>query len=335
MSEHLVEAPRLVQFSGTVRHRAAAAAKFLREMLRSPQALIGTLIVLFFFVLALFGSQIAPYSENDQSSSPRIPPTTSPGQVARMVWHDPAKLLDPATYAPGAYPFGTDTLGRDVFSRVILGTRSIFIVAGFGTLIAVALGTFVGLFIGYQGGLIDEIAGRLIDAMLAMPALLIALVTLGVLRELSFEKGSLQARLADNSVLLVIALVYVPIVARVVRSSTLDVKTRTFVQAAQIRGESRLYIIFREIFPSVIPTLVVEASLRFSYAIFLVASLGFLGVGVPPPIPDWGRMVSENRGGYYALTPWALEYPAAAIALLVIGVNLMSDGIKRAVQKSG
>jgi peptide/nickel transport system permease protein len=136
-------------------------------------------------------------------------------------------------------------------------------------------------------------------------------------------------------VLIVIALVYVPIVARVVRSSTLDIKSRTFVQAAQIRGESRLYIIFREIFPSVIPALVVEASLRFSYAIFLVASLGFLGVAARPPSPDWGLMVSENRGGHYDLTPWALEYPAAAIAVLVIGVNLMSDGIKRAVQKSG
>jgi peptide/nickel transport system permease protein len=105
------------------------------------------------------------------------------------------------------------------------------------------------------------------------------------------------------------------------------------VEAAQIRGESRLYIIFREILPSVIPALVVEASLRFSYAIFLVASLGFLGFGAKPPSPNWGLMVSENRGGAYALTPWALEYPAIAIALLVIGVNLMSDGIKRVVQK--
>jgi len=335
MSEQLVEAPRLARWTETIRRRTEATSKFLREMLRSPQALIGTLIVLFFFLLALFGPQLAPYTENDQSSAPRLAPTTSPGQVARTLWRNPVDAFDPDTYALGDYPFGTDTLGRDVFSRVILGARSIFVVAGVGTLIAVAVGTFVGLFIGYQGGLVDEIAGRLIDAMLAMPALLIALVTLGILREMNFERGSLQARLADNSVLLVIALVYVPIVARVVRSSTLDIKTRTFVQAAQIRGESRLYIIFREIFPSVIPTLVVEASLRFSYAIFLVASLGFLGVGVPPPTPDWGRMVSENRGGYYALTPWALEYPAAAIALLVVGVNLMSDGIKRAVQKSG
>ena len=106
------------------------------------------------------------------------------------------------------------------------------------------------------------------------------------------------------------------------------------MEAGKIGGESRFYIIFREILPSVIPALVVEASLRFSYAIFLVASLGFLGFGARPPSPDWGLMVSENRGGLYQLTPWALEYPAGAIAILVISVNLMSDGIKRVVQKS-
>jgi peptide/nickel transport system permease protein len=316
-------------------YSAGAVTRFVRELMRSPQSATGTLIVVFFFLLAILGPRVAPYSENNQSSPPRTPPTNTPARFFRQVWDDPARLLDPDTYDPGDYPFGTDYLGRDVFSRVILGAESIFRIAGIGTLIAVIIGTFVGLTIGYQGGMLDEIAGRVIDALLAMPALLIALVILGILHNLEFESGSWQDWLADNSVLIVIALVYVPIVARVVRSSTLDIKSRTFVQAAQIRGESRLYIIFREIFPSVIPALVVEASLRFSYAIFLVASLGFLGVAARPPSPDWGLMVSENRGGHYDLTPWALEYPAAAIAVLVIGVNLMSDGIKRAVQKSG
>ncbi|MCZ7544967.1 MAG: ABC transporter permease [Anaerolineae bacterium] len=266
--------------------------------------------MLFFLLLALFGPALAPYTENNQSSPPREAPST-------------------------AYPFGTDYLGRDVFSRVILGARSIFLTAGVGTLIAVVIGTFVGLFIGYQGGLLDEVVGRFIDAFLALPALLVALVILGIIKNVDFAPGSWQAAVADQSVLIVIALVYVPIVARVVRSSTLDIKTREFVQAAQIRGEARLYIIFREIFPSVVPALVVEASLRFSYAIFLVASLGFLGVGASPPTPDWGLMVSENRGGLYQLAPWALNFPALAIAVLVIGVNLMSDGVKRVFQKSG
>ena len=302
---------RDVRLRGSLLRSARSASRFVRELMRSPQSALGTLIVLFFLLMALFGPTVAPYSANDQSSAPRL----SPGTEGHL--------------------FGTDYLGRDVFSRVILGASSIFRTAGIGTLIAVVAGTFVGLFTGYRGGVVDELAGRLIDALLALPALLIALVILGVVRNLEFERGSLQAMLVDNSVLLVIALVYVPIVARVVRSSTLEIKSREFVEAAQIRGESSLYIIFREIFPSVIPALVVEASLRFSYAIFLVASLGFLGVAARPPSPDWGLMVNENRGGLFSLTPWALEYPAGAIALLVIGVNLMSDGIRRAVQRSG
>ena len=295
--------------AASLRRNARMLGRFARELFSQPQSAIGTIVFLFFLALALVGPLVAPYSANDQSSPPRLPPSAE-------------------------HPFGTDYLGRDVFSRVILGTQSIFFTAGAGTLIAVVVGTLVGLFIGYQGGWVDEIAGRFIDAFLALPALLIALVTLGIVRNLNFTPGTWQATLANQSVLLVIALVYVPIVARVVRSSTLDIKTREFVQAAQIRGESRLYIILREIFPSVIPALVVEASLRFSYAIFLVASLGFLGVGARPPTPDWGLMVNENRGGLYTLAPWALNFPALAIATLVIGVNLMSDGIKRVAQKS-
>lgn len=309
MSERALERPQPGRWGATFRRRVRGVGGFLREVLSSPQSAIGTMIVLFFLILALFGSSLAPYTENDQSHPLREAPSRE-------------------------YPFGTDFQGRDVFSRVILGTASIFKTAGFGTLIAVVVGTVLGLLIGYQGGLLDELVGRLIDALLALPALLIALVILGVLRNLDFEEGSLQAVLADNSVLLVIALVYVPIVARVVRGRTLEIKTREFVQAAQIRGESWFYIVFREIFPSVIPALVVEASLRFSYAIFLVASLGFLGVAARPPSPDWGLMVNQARR-FYSITPWTLEYPALAIALLVVGVNLMSDGIKRAVQKSG
>ena len=181
----------------------------------------------------------------------------------------------------GEHPLGTDRLGRDVYSRVILGASSIFRIAGLGTLVSVTLGSALGLFMGYQGGWVDEVLGRVIDALLAIPALLLALVLVGIIRNLDFEIGSWQAELADNVVLLVIAVLYIPIVARVARSTTLDIKTREFVEAAEIRGESKVYIIFREILPSVIPSLVVEASLRFSYAIFLVASLGFPWVLAP------------------------------------------------------
>lgn len=310
----LLDSPRL---SSPFQRSLLAALRLLRTLLRQPQSALGAGLVLFFLCLALFGLQLAPYpNPNDQSHDARVAPT-----------------LDVGALQLGEHPFGTDRLGRDVYSRVILGASSIFRIAGLGTLISATLGSALGLFMGYQGGWIDEALGRVIDALLALPALLLALVLVGIIRNLDFEIGSWQAALADNVVLLVISALYIPIVARVARSSTLDIKTREFVEAAEIRGESKFYIIFREILPSVIPALVVEGSLRFSYAIFLVASLGFLGFGARPPSPDWGLMVNENRGGYYQLTPWALEFPALAIAALVIAVNLMSDGIRRAVQK--
>jgi peptide/nickel transport system permease protein len=201
-----------------------------------------------------------------------------------------------------------------------LGARDILLLAGLGTVLAVFCGTSLGLITGYSGGWFDEVLMRLFDSLLAMPALLLALMLLGTIGP------------SRNSVLIVIVIVYTPIVARVIRSAVLSAKSKGYVEAARLRGESLAYILFREILPSVMSTLAVEGALRFSYAIFLVASLGFLGVGVQPPNPDWGLMVKESRD-YVSQSPWALFFPAGAIALIVIGVNLMADGIKRVLQK--
>jgi peptide/nickel transport system permease protein len=215
--------------------------------------------------------------------------------------------------------FGTDHLARDVFSRVLLGARDVFALAGVGTLLAVAIGTSLGLISGYRGGLFDELLMRFFDSLLALPALLLALLLLGTLGP------------SRQSVLLVIVVVYIPIVARVVRSVVLSVKNRGYIEAARLQGESSARILFREILPAVLPALAVEAALRFSYAIFLASSLGFLGVGVQPPSPDWGLMVKEARDAV-SQTPWALWFPAGAISLLVISVNLMADGLKHIFQ---
>ena len=269
----------------------------LRLLFRRPSSAIGTTIVLIFLGLALIGPLIAPYGENEQiAADARQAPSTT-------------------------HLFGTDRLGRDVFSRVILGTRNILALAGLGTLLAVICGTIFGLLTGYLGGLFDEGVMRIFDSLLAIPALLLALLLIGTV-------GS-----SRNSVLIVIVIVYTPIVARVVRSVVLPVKSLGYVEAARTQGESTSYILFREILPSVSPALTVEAALRFSYAIFLVASLGFLGVGAQPPTPDWGLMVSEARGSV-SQTPWAMYFPAAAIAILVVSVNLMADGLKRVIQGS-
>ena len=267
----------------------------LRDIFRRPAHGFGTFFFLLFFLLALFGSVLVPYGANEQ------------------IVHD-------VRQAPSAgHWFGVDHLGRDVFSRVILGTRDIFTLAGIGTLLAVVIGTSLGLLSGYRGGWFDELLMRFFDSLLALPALLLALLLLG-----SFGPSR-------QSVLLVIVAVYIPIVARVVRSVVLSVKTRGYIEAARIQGESSARILFREILPAVLPALAVEAALRFSYAIFLASSLGFLGVGVQPPSPDWGLMVNEARDTV-SQTPWALYFPAGAISLPVISVNLMADGLKQAFQ---
>ena len=272
--------------------RSSSLSKLIHSLYSRPTSAIGTSIFLIFLLLALLGPIIAPYAENQQIvSDARQPPSSE-------------------------HVFGTDNLGRDVYSRVILGARNILLLAGLGTLLAVLSGTVLGLVSGYRGGLLDEGLMRFFDGLLAIPALLFALLLLGILGP------------SSSSVLMVIVIVYTPIVARVVRSVVLSVKQRGYVEAARLQGERQSVILWREIFPSVLPALAVESALRFSYAIFLVASLGFLGVSVQPPTPDWGLMVKESRN-YVDQLPWTMFFPAAAIAILVVGVNLMADGIKR------
>jgi peptide/nickel transport system permease protein len=273
------------------RRLAYSVARLYQE----PIPAIGTTIFVVFVLIAIIGPFVAPYGENEIiASDARQPPSTT-------------------------HWFGTDNLGRDVFSRVLLGARDILALAGVGTLLAVMLGVFFGLVSGYQGGWVDEIIMRFFDSLLSLPALLLALLLLGIMGP------------SSGSVLIVISIVYTPIVARVVRSVVLSVKNRGFVEIARLQGESQLRILFREILPMALPALAVESALRFSYAIFLVASLGFLGVGVQPPSPNWGLMVKEARN-FVNQTPWALYFPAAAISIVVIGANLMADGLKRVLR---
>ncbi|CAN5780358.1 ABC transporter permease [soil metagenome] len=279
------------------RARASRALAAFRPLYATRLATFGSTVVLLFALMAVFGPALAPYGANQQVyTDARQPPSLE-------------------------RPFGTDHLGRDVFSRVLLGTRDIFVLAGLGTLVAVLVGTAVGLLTTYLGGATEEITFRVFDSVLAMPALLFALLLLGTFGP------------SRNNVLAVIAVAYVPIVARVVRSVVLNVKTKDYVAAARMQGESLSRILLREILPSVLPALAVEGALRFSYAIFLVASLGFLGAGVQPPNPDWGLMISEARN-FVSITPWALYFPAAAISLLVIGVNLMAEGLATALGRT-
>ena len=259
---------------------------------KSASTVFGFLVVFFFLVMAFIGPFVAPYKYSDQTLAERLQPPSA------KHW------------------FGTDALGRDIFSRILVGSRDVFLVAGSGAILAILIGLLLGLSSGYFGGALDEVIMRMMDVLLAIPPLLLSMVILGTVGP------------SRVNVVFVVGFLYTPMVARVVRSVVLDVRTRGFVEAAKLRGESSAYVLLREILPSVLPPLAVESSMRFSYAIFLVASLGFLGLGVQPPSPDWGLMVGEART-WFSQAQWILLFPAGAIALLVVGVAFMSDGLRR------
>lgn len=277
--------------------------RILRILLQRPLTFIGVIFTLIFLLMAIIGPNVAPYPFDDFVRD-------SAGTVARRI-------------PPSAeFLFGTDKLGRDIFSRVLWGARDIIGLAGLATALSVTFGTMIGLALGYRGGWVDELVSRAFDALLSIPAMVLALAALATL-------GA-----SAGAIVVVIVLLYTPIVARVIRSAALGLRSAGYVEIARLRGESTAYILFREILPVVLPALAVEAALRFSYAIFLTASLGFLGLGVQPPSPDWGRMVYEARLDY-ARAPWGLWFPAGAIALLVISVNLTADGLRRIFRYEG
>jgi len=294
MMENTAISKERESISQSVGSRAAQILQWMlrpfRLALRTSAGRIGLPLVMLFVVLALVGPWLAPYS-----------PTQ---------FH-----LDHVLEAPsGQFWFGTDQYGRDILSRVMAGAQSIILISTAGALLGIVLGTLVGM---GKGGKTDEVVMRIMDGLMSFPSLLMALLVL----------TSLSANAVN--VILTIGIVFIAPVSRVMRSVTLSLKTLEFVQSARLRGEPQWYIIFREMLPNAFPTLIVEASIRLSYAILLASSLGFLGLGVQPPSPDWGLMLSESRK-FIADSPWAVLFPAAAIALLVIGVNLLTDGIKQA-----
>jgi peptide/nickel transport system permease protein len=277
-----------------VRLQPGAWRYLWRRLKHHPLAITGIAIFAFFLLMAFIGPYVAPYESHAQNIAQR--------------------LKSPSFQ----HLFGTDQYGRDIFSRVLVGSRGIFVLGGTGTILAGLLGISLGLFSGYIGGLWDEILMRILDIFLAFPPLLLALVILATVGP------------SLISLIMVVTILYVPMLARVTRSMVLDLKTKEFVEAAVTRGEGSGYILFREILPNAVAPLLVELSMRFSYAIFLVASLGFLGLGVQPPSPDWGLQINEARA-YFSTAPWMLLFPAMAISLLVVATNLMTDGFRHII----
>lgn len=227
-------------------------------------------------------------------------------------------------------PLGTDHLGRDLLSRLMQGTQVILIktrlpgesgwwipggVALWGVFGSLLFGSILGLNAGYRGGWADQIIMQFLDALIAFPRIVLYLVVIAALGQ------------GDLVVILAITVTGAPGVARLVRSLALDIKSRDYIRAAETRGESSWYIMFWEILPNARGPLLVDGMLRVGYAIFAIGTLGFLGLGLPPPDPDWGNMVNEARS-YIFVTVWPVIWPSVAIATLVIGLNLFADGYR-------
>jgi peptide/nickel transport system permease protein len=268
----------------------------LLQILRSKTVWVGLVIVGVWVVCAVLGSRLAP---NDPFKTDPVGKHKGPS---------------------GDHFFGTDLLGRDVFSRVIVGARDILTVAPLATLLGTLLGTALGLAMGYFRGIVDDILSRIVEAVLALPLVIVAITALAA-------TGTSTATLV-----LVIGVVFAPIIARTVRAAVLAERELEYVAAARLRGERPPYVLFAEILPNVLPPILVEFTVRIGYAIFAVATLSFLGFGPQPPSPDWGLQIFDGTRFISAGFWWESLFPAVAIASLVIAVNLISDGIQQAVK---
>lgn len=293
----------MAEAAGSPVSAAAATRAGRRQSLADAWAMmpvsgrIGLAVLLAYAAVAVTGPLWAPYA---------------PGQIA----------AGPPLSSPTlAHPMGTDSLGRDLFSRVVYGTAAVMVMALSSTGIAVILGAIVGLVSGYMRGWVDEIIMRIADILISMPPLIIAILVIS-----AFGNHQLV-------IILIVALLFAPRVARVVRAATLGIVTEDYVTAAVCRGESALGIAVRELLPNVTGTVFVEFAIRSGFAIMFIGALGFLGFGAPPPTPEWGVMINEGRRTISA-SLWPVLSPALAMAGLVLAINLFTEGVARVIGRS-
>jgi len=264
---------------------------------RSPLVIGGAIVIAFWIFCALFPGVVCPYNPIFDNNFP------------------------PSEHPSWAHPFGTDTNGRDIFSRVLAGSRAILQISVAATVMGTVLGTSLGLLTGYLRGVVDDVTSRFIDAILSLPLIITAIFVVTAV-----------GNSGRGVVTLIIGLIFTPVIARTVRAGVLAEAELDYVQAAKLRGERRHYIMFSEILPNVMSLVVVEFTVRLGYAIFAIATLGFLGFGVAPPSPDWAAQIYQ----YYTLIDpywWMTLFPALAIASLAVAVNLVADGVREAYER--
>jgi len=266
------------------------------RFLRIRSGAIGLTVVVLVVAIAFLGRYVAPHDP----SMPVGAPLSGPSSTAHL---------------------GTDFLGRDVLSRLLYGGRSVIGLAAAATILGYVVGLAIGLIAGYTRSKVDPILMRTVDVMLAFPPLLFLLVLIT------------GAGTGVGVLIIGVAAIQAPSISRIVRTATLEVSVRGYVEAAIARGERAFAVILREVLPNILAPVLVDAGLRFTYSILIIASVNYLGLGLQPPASDWALLISENRE-YIALNIWAVLAPAAMIAMLTIGVNLMGDAIARSLGRS-
>ena len=283
--------------AGTLHGSKASESRaigILKDLVSRPSGMIGLSLVVCHVILAIISPFIVPFDYKLQNSALML------SQPSSIHW------------------LGADHLGRDVFSRTLMGGREALLVTGVATPLAVIWGGFIGILFGLVGGRLDEVLMRVVDAFLSLPWILKMLVLI-----VTFGTGI-------EVLIPTLAFFYGIPVIRIARAATHDVIARDFVWAAKARGHGRISIIWRELLPNVLDTLMVEGAMRWSWMLLAFSSLSFLGFGVSPPTPDWGLMISDARG-FMSFAPWGVIGPVIALSSLIIGINLTADALAKAL----
>ena len=307
MSDIATSAPRPGRL-----HKLIRSFGLLRE---SPIGIVGLILVLFWVLIAIF-ADLLPLRDPLAQSAPDLL----------------KKALSPAPDG-GTYWLGTDDKGRDILSRLFYGSRLVLFWSGLATIVAYAVGMLMGVAAGYRGGWWDEVLSFIGNVFLAFPQMVLYIVILSQLGPDSplgswlGKQGFSTEWVKGLTIVLAVMFATAPQVARIVRGIVLDLKTRDYVAAAEVRGERPLYIMLVELLPNARGPLIVDACLRLGYVTIAIAALGFLGLGLPPPDPDWGKMIAEVRG-FGAMAANAMIWPALAISTLALGLNLLADGLR-------
>jgi peptide/nickel transport system permease protein len=269
--------------------RTWARIRLLKE---SPVGMVGVVRVLFWIAVAILAPWVSPHDPNESNMDALIDPTPT-----MVNW------------------LGTDNQGRDILSRIIWGSRTVLLVAPVAVFIAYSIGCFLGLLAGYYRGWVDQVINRIADVILSFPAIILYIIVI--------------MRLGPSAVNIIMAVVFIatPQIVRIVRGMTLELREHDYVAAAKMRGESAFYIMLAEILPNARGPLIVDACLRMGYTTIAIGVLGFLGLGLPPPDPDWGGMVKDTYA-MMTLYPHMSLFPALAISSLVVGFSLLADGIR-------